>query len=65
MVNITKGAVGGTVGLGVGAVKYVASTSYGVVSKVLSISLYNVLSFEHLTMDTLSAILTHACVLEN
>ncbi|CAK8680461.1 unnamed protein product [Clavelina lepadiformis] len=34
MYNITKGAVGGTVGLGVGAVKLVANTSYAAVSKV-------------------------------
>ena len=33
-VNLTKGAVGGTVGLGVGAVKVVAFSSYGVVAKV-------------------------------
>uniref|UniRef100_H2ZQY1 Uncharacterized protein n=1 Tax=Ciona savignyi TaxID=51511 RepID=H2ZQY1_CIOSA len=37
MVNLTKGAVGGTVGLGVGAVKLVASTSYGVVSKTAEV----------------------------
>lgn len=34
MMNVTKGAVGGTIGLGVGAVKLVANTSYGVVAKV-------------------------------
>jgi len=37
-VNLTKGAVGGTIGLGVGAVKVVASTSYGVVAKTAEVS---------------------------
>ncbi|XP_078483209.1 uncharacterized protein LOC100178921 isoform X3 [Ciona intestinalis] len=37
MVNMTKGAVGGTVGLGVGAVKLVASTSYVVASKTAEV----------------------------
>nr|CAB3267092.1 transmembrane protein 263 [Phallusia mammillata] len=37
MVNMTKGAVTGTVGLGVGAVKLVANTSYGVVSKTAEV----------------------------
>lgn len=34
VVNVTKGAVGGTIGLGVGAVKLVGTTSYAVVAKV-------------------------------
>jgi len=37
MMNVTKGAVGGTIGLGVGAVKLVANTSYGVVAKTAEV----------------------------
>lgn len=37
LVSTTTGAVGAGVGLGVGAIKLVANTSYGVVSKVLII----------------------------
>lgn len=37
VVNVTKGAVGGTIGLGVGAVKLVANTSYGVVAKTAEV----------------------------
>jgi len=36
-VNLTKGAVGGTIGLGVGAVKLVGNTSYAVVAKTAEV----------------------------